>query len=77
MRGLKVIYGTYIENICEKYLCGLKIVYELVWVYIFVSELMKLGFKILYLNKSKKKSALKKKQKKKKTNKQINKQTKF
>ena len=44
------LWGLYIWNICGKYLCGLKIVYRLVWVYIFVSGLMKLGPKNLYLN---------------------------
>ena len=44
------LWGLYIWNICGKYLCELKIVYRLVWVYIFVSGLMKLGPKNLYLN---------------------------
>ena len=47
VRGPKIIYEAYIWNICGKYLCELKIVYGLVWVYIFVSGLMKLGSKNL------------------------------
>ena len=33
VRGPKIIYGAYIWNICEKYLCGLKIAYGLMWVF--------------------------------------------
>ena len=45
--GSKIIYKAYIWNICGKYLCEFKIVYGLMWVYIFVSGLMKLGSKNL------------------------------
>ena len=57
MREPKVIYGAYIRGIygspwviCGEYLCGFKIIYGLVSVYIFVSGLMKLGPENLYLN---------------------------
>ena len=55
------LWGLYMEHlwepnnmeniwvICGEYLCGLKIVYGLVW-YFLVSGLMKLGRKNLYLN---------------------------
>ena len=57
MREPKAIYGAYMRGIygsswviCGEYLCGFKIIYGLVLVYIFVSGLMKLGPENLYLN---------------------------
>ena len=46
-----LIHGEYLDNIYGEYLCELKIIYELVYVF-FVSELKNLRPENLYLNKS-------------------------